>query len=148
LLPNQATGVTLADVLDIFPGATIVPWPQPIPAGHQGVLEAARAAGFPWVRLRPGVAIAGDEDGWHVWLAGWVSPADLGFARRLLAGRYRLLTRATQGDAPARPVDTWRTGLAEIFTTGPVQTCMRCGGRCWRRNLHGDTCAVCHPEDR
>src|SRR5262249_17944067 len=75
LLQKRATGVTLADVLDVFLGATVSE-PRPIPPGHRVVLEAARAAGFPWLRLRHRVAVAGGEDGWRAWLEGWVSPAD------------------------------------------------------------------------
>jgi hypothetical protein len=97
---EPAGGVTVEDALDVVPGATVVSEPRSIPAGHLALLEAARAAGFPWLRLRPGLAIAGDEDGWRAWLEGWVSPADLGLARRLLAGRYGLVTRATLGREP------------------------------------------------
>ena len=133
------------DVLDVFPSATIVTWPRPIPAGHQVLLEATRVARFPWLRLRAGFAITGDEDGWRAWLEGWVSPADLALARRLLAGGYGLVTRATAGDTPVSP-GTWRAGLAEVFTSSPAQTCQTCGGRRWRCTLPGDVCAACHPE--
>jgi len=145
--PCLAThSVTLDDVLGIFPDATIVAERWPIPAGHRELLEAARAAGFPWLRLRPGLAVAGDEDGWRAWLEGFISPPDLALVRRLLAGGYGLITRATQDDVPAGAVGPWRSGLAESFTSTVVQTCAVCGGRCWRRTRDGDVCVVCEPE--
>jgi hypothetical protein len=48
------------------------------------LFAAAGAAGFPWVRLRPGVAVARGEDGWRVFV-GTASSADLDAARQALA---------------------------------------------------------------
>lgn len=148
LLQKQDAGVTVDDVLDVFSDARVVSWPLPIPTGHQALLDAARAVGFPWLRLRTGLVIAGDEDGWRACLEGFVSPADLGLARRLLAGGYGLGTRAGLGDAPPWRAGAWRTELAVAFTSNLAQVCATCGGRCWRRTRDGDLCASCHPEGR
>jgi hypothetical protein len=194
LFREKSDPVTFDDVLAVFPEARIVTtWPPPIPAGHQSLFDAARAVGFPWLRVRPGFAIAGDEDGWHAWLEGFVSPADLLLARRRLAdfqvlqssgvsygewvgvGRRRwwrvlcFLPRATGGDVPATLVDhhtvdppsfpcptctTTQLTSPEVnvtikpevsFTTGPWQTCTRCGGRRWRVTPDGDVCSACGP---
>jgi TubC N-terminal docking domain len=37
----------------------------------------AETFGFPWVRLRPGLAIAGDRAGWATFLCGPPDPEDL-----------------------------------------------------------------------
>jgi hypothetical protein len=37
----------------------------------------AETLGFPWVRLRPGLAIAGDRVGWATFLCGPPDPQDL-----------------------------------------------------------------------
>jgi hypothetical protein len=75
-----------------------------------------------------------------------VSPADLVLARWLLARGQGLVTRATLGDAPIW-LPAWLVGLDEHFTSGPAQTCARCGGRRWRRaGLDGDVCVTCAPE--
>jgi hypothetical protein len=37
----------------------------------------AETLGFPWVRLRPGLAIAGDRVGWGTFLCGPPDPEDL-----------------------------------------------------------------------
>jgi hypothetical protein len=145
LFRKSMIGVTVADVLDVFPAATIVPWPLPIPAGHQALFDAARAARFPWLRLRDGVAIAGDEDGWRAWLEGFVSPADLDRARHLLDRGAGIVARATAGDAPVCPPSAWRQELSATFTSSPAHTCCRCGGREWRGMPDGDVCAVCPP---
>jgi hypothetical protein len=138
-------GVTVADVLYVFSGATIVPWPPPIPAGHQALFDAARATRFPWLRIRDGVAVAGDEDGWRAWLEGFVSPADLIAAHRALARGEGIVTRTTAGDVPVSPPSSWREELPATFTSSPAQTCSRCGGREWQRMPDGDVCVACPP---
>jgi hypothetical protein len=163
--------ITLDDVLAVFPDARIVSWPPPIPAGHQPLLDAARAVEFPWLRLRPGFAIAGTEDSWRAWLEGFASPADLLLARRLLSEGHGLVTRAAGDDVrppwalvdyytaepPAVPCPTCTTAQTtafetnvgieseRTFTTGPWQTCFRCGGHEWRVTASGDVCVACGP---
>jgi hypothetical protein len=83
---EPSSSLSVEDVLSVFPGARIVDvMDRPNPAGHTGIFEAGRHRGFPWLRLRPGVAVGRGEDAWHAWLTGWVSPADLAVARARLA---------------------------------------------------------------
>jgi hypothetical protein len=82
-----SSGLTVEDVRDVFGGRIIATTAPPITAGHVPLYELARAHGFPWLRVRPGLAIGRGEDAWHAWLEGWVSPAELVMAtHRLVRG--------------------------------------------------------------
>jgi len=82
-----SSGLTVEDVRDVFGGRIIATTAPPIPAGHVPLYELARAHGFPWLRLRPGVAIGRGEASWRTWLTGWISPADVaGIQARLRRG--------------------------------------------------------------
>jgi len=84
---RPAPGVTVEDVLDVFGGQIVEATGRPIPAAHVPLYALARAHGFPWLRLRPGLAIGRGDDAWHAWLEGWVSPAELVVATdRLVRG--------------------------------------------------------------
>jgi hypothetical protein len=144
LLQKSPCGVTVAEILDVFSGATVVATVDPpMPAGHVALFEAGRVLGFPWLRLWRGVVAVGrGEDAWRAWLCHWVSPGALALARAFLA---RGMALAAPGPGDGTVPSSWRAALeaaAPEWTSSAAQRCC-CGGQRWRRTVDGDVCTTC-----
>ena len=125
----------------MFGGTIVARVDEPMPAAHVALVELARPLEFPLCELRPGAFVPG-TDGWRRWLGRFVPLATSGAARQALAA-HAAARLAPRPDVWIPQHVSWSS---PEFTTGPWQTCGRCGGRrWWHHPRHGDCCTVCEP---